>query len=86
LGGHNRRASCAIACRGLWGCLQRAHIGAAWHSAWLTPPGTIHGLLAELERNLKYLLIPERRRRTAPREVKRKMSSYPKKQRRHHPN
>lgn len=59
-------------------------IGNVWHAAWLTPPGTIHGLMAELERNLKLLLLPPRRPRTNRREVKRKMSNYPKKQRRHH--
>lgn len=59
-------------------------LGTAWHTAWMTPPGTLYRLLSELERNLKYLLLPERRKRFARREVKRKMSNYPKKQRRHH--
>lgn len=59
-------------------------IGNVWYSAWLTPPGTIYGLMSEMERNLKQLLLPERRARTNRREVKRKMSNYPKKPRRHH--
>lgn len=59
-------------------------IGSVWASAWLTPPGTIYGLMSEMERNLKQLLLPARRSRSNPREVKRKMSNYPKKQRRHH--
>lgn len=61
-------------------------IGNVWYSAWLTPPGTIYGLMSEMERNLKQLLLPQRRARTHRREVKRKMSNYPKKQRRHHLN
>lgn len=57
-----------------------------WQSAWHTPPGSIYGLMSELERNLQQLLLPRRRKRTNRREVKRKMSNYPKKQRRHHLN
>ena len=60
--------------------------GNVWSSAWLTPPGTIYGLMSEMERNLKQLLLPERRARSNRREVKRKMSNYPKKRRRHHLN
>lgn len=61
-------------------------IGNVWSCAWLTPPGTIYGLMSEMERNFKFLLLPPRRPRTNRREVKRKMSNYPKKQRRHHLN
>lgn len=59
-------------------------IGSVWSSAWLTPPGTIYGLMSEMERNLKQLLLPPRRPRVNRREVKLKMSNFPKKQRRHH--
>lgn len=41
--------------------------------------GTIPGRLANLERNLKRLVLPPRRNRTAPRAVKVKMSNYSRK-------
>jgi hypothetical protein len=57
-----------------------------WQSAWHTSPGSIYELMTELQRNLQLLLLPRRRTRNNPREVKRKMSNYRKKQRRHHLN
>jgi hypothetical protein len=41
--------------------------------------GTIPRRLMDLERNLKRLILPERRTRAAPRVVKMKMSNYPRK-------
>jgi hypothetical protein len=55
-----------------------------WLCAWITTPGAIPSLLQAMRRELKLLLLPERRTRVAPREVKIKMSAYLKKQRTHH--
>jgi|HubBroStandDraft_1064217.scaffolds.fasta_scaffold49243_2 hypothetical protein len=55
-----------------------------WLCAWMTTPGAIPSLLQAMRRELKLLILPERRTRVAPREVKIKMSPYLKKQRTHH--
>ena len=47
----------------------------AWHDA----PGTLPKLLANMRGHLRLLILPERRSRSSPRQVKIKMSSYPKK-------
>lgn len=54
----------------------------AFFSASTRPlaPGRIPKTLLEVRRNLKLLLLPERRDRSYPRAVKIKMSNYPKKQ------
>jgi len=47
----------------------------AWHDA----PGTLPRLLASLLRQMRLLILPPRRLRSSPRQVKIKMSNYPKK-------
>jgi hypothetical protein len=50
-----------------------------WHTAWLSPPGTLPRHLDQLLEQLALLVIPERRARRYPRAVKIKMSNYPRK-------
>ncbi len=47
--------------------------------AWDDKPGTLPGLLASMRQHIALLILPERRLRSAPRQVKVKMSSYQKK-------
>jgi hypothetical protein len=55
-----------------------------WLCAWMTAPGALPSLIESMRRELTLLLLPERRHRVARREVKIKMSAYPKKARTHH--
>ena len=49
-----------------------------WITAWQTPPGTLPRHLAELRTNLATLILPQRRaERRFPRQVKIKMSNFP---------
>jgi hypothetical protein len=57
-----------------------------WISAALVTAGCLPTILQAMRRDLQLLILPERRLRSARREVKIKMSGYPKKRRTHHVN
>ena len=56
----------------------------AWLSAWLVAPAHLPALLGTLRTELALLVLPQRRDRAYRREVKIKMSNFPKKARTHH--
>jgi hypothetical protein len=53
------------------------HLRDFWITAWAISPGTLPRVLDRLHRDLALLVLPPRRERRYPREVKIKMSNYP---------